>query len=91
MSRIIPPASYPPATVLPTPPVALDAKQSEVYQEVLAHLEQADLTDAEKFYFTSESIQRFCRAVKWVAADAIKRVKATLACACLRILFQNMY
>ncbi|KAF5014288.1 hypothetical protein F66182_14785 [Fusarium sp. NRRL 66182] len=71
----------------------LTADQTKKYDEVLKtvtaftavptslakNASESPLTDDERMWLTRECLLRFLRATKWNVADAIKRIRATLA------------
>lgn len=74
-------------------PVELTADQTKKYDEVLKTVssftsiptslakgaDELPLTDDERMFLTRECLLRFLRATKWNVAEAIKRIRATLA------------
>lgn len=71
----------------------LTADQTKKYHEVLQtvsnwtsiptslakNASESPLTDGERMFLTRECLLRFLRATKWNVADAVKRIRATLA------------
>lgn len=58
----------------------IDAEQTKLYEQVLAHFTSAAdaLSEHEKFWLSRECILRYLRATKWKADQAIERLEATL-------------
>ncbi|KAF2216140.1 hypothetical protein CERZMDRAFT_34029 [Cercospora zeae-maydis SCOH1-5] len=87
------PIPRPAASTKPTPLPNLTPEQETKYATVLAQVSQwttiptsnakgaptAPLEDRERMFLTRECLLRYLRATKWVTADALKRLQATLS------------